>query len=73
MKNYILLIFACTALSCSSEDVVSLEDCEALKAEINAEYDDQIQWVRDNTNPDDERQIGLINEERHQALETACD
>jgi len=73
MKKSILLIFALVALSCSSEDVIPLNDCEGTQAEINAYYDGQINWVVENSSPVDNRKIELLNQERANRLENACD
>lgn len=73
MKKLFIMILALAALSCSTDDASALNDnCAAERAEINQRFDAQIQWVRDNTAPDDEAQISLLNEERAAALEKAC-
>lgn len=73
MKNLFIILMAFTALSCSTEDNEPLSECTGNSAQINAQFDTQIQWVRDHTSPDDEVQIGLINEERAAALVNACE
>jgi len=73
MKKLFIMILALGALSCSTDDATPLEDnCAAARAEINATYDAQITWVRDNTAPDDEAQIALLNQEREARLLEAC-
>jgi len=73
MKKLLITIIAITAISCTSEDNAPLVNCDAAKAEINARFDVQVKWVKENTSPVDNGQINLINKERFSALETACE
>lgn len=73
MKKLLFAISLFAAISCTSEDNIPTDGCEGTRAEINARYGAQIEWVAENTNPVDYRQIQLLNEERAEALENACD
>lgn len=69
MKKFTLLVLLSVfVFSCSSDD----ESCADKRAEINAHYDAQIAWVEENTDPIDFRQIELMNQERENKLDEAC-
>lgn len=69
MKALKIVALCLLMMSCSDDD----KNCSGNKSEINKEYDRQVQWVMENTNPIDNRQIALINEERAKKLQNACD
>lgn len=69
MKRILLLFATAFILSCSSDDD---SNCDAQRDEINASFDNQIEWVEENTNPVDTNQINLLNEERDLRLSQVC-
>lgn len=68
MKTIKLLTVLLIMASCSSDD----ESCAEKKAEMNAKYDKQIEWVKENSNPIDYRKIRLLNEERQDRVSKLC-
>jgi hypothetical protein len=69
MKKIFYLIFSLFILSCSKDD-----DCQEKINEINAYYDQQVQYVMDNPDPwgVNYNQISLLNQERNKKLQNAC-
>lgn len=69
MKKILSILAFTLLLSCSSDD----ESCADKKAAINENFDEQIAWVQENTNPVNQNQINNLNAEREIRLDEACD
>jgi hypothetical protein len=70
MKKLVLLAVLALSVSCSNDD----DNCDQKASEINAYYDQQVQYVMDNPDPwgVNYNQISLLNQERNKKLQNAC-
>lgn len=70
MKKILSILAITLFISCSSDDGAS---CSDKRADINANFDEQIAWVEANTDPVNQNQIDNLNAEREIRLDEACD